>query len=70
MFDGRISYVNQAFPTQCLNYQVLPICLPPHTTHFLQPLDVSVFGPLKCAYSDLLQAQYAKGERGVWKGNF
>ena len=25
---------------------------------------------LKHAYSDLLQAQYAKGERGVWKGNF
>ena len=39
-------------------------------THFLQPLDVSVFGPLKYAYSDLLQAQYAKGESGVWKGNF
>ena len=53
-----------------LNYQVLPICLPPHMTHFLQPLDVAVFGPLKHAYSDLLQAQYMKGERGVWKGNF
>ena len=49
---------------------MLPVCLPPHTTHFLQPLDVSVFGPLKHAYSDLLQIQYAKGERGVYKGNF
>ena len=29
-----------------------------------------MFGPLRCAYSDLLQAQYARGERGVWKGNF
>ena len=70
MFDGHISHVNKAFLHQCLDYQVLPVCLPPHTTHFLQPLDVSVFGPLKHAYSDLLQAQYAKGERGVWKGNF
>ena len=69
-FDGHISHVNQAFLHRCLDYQVLPVCLPPHTTHFLQPLDVSVFGPLKRAYSDLLQAQYAKGERGVWKGNF
>ena len=29
-----------------------------------------MFGPLKHAYSNLLQAQYAKGEHGVWKGNF
>ena len=70
MFDGHISHVNKTFLHRCLDYQVLPVCLPPHTTHFLQPLDVSVFGPLKHAYSDLLQAQYAKGERGVWKGNF
>ena len=70
MFDGHISHVNKAFLHRCLDYQVLPGCLPPHTTHFLQPLDVSVFGPLKHAYSDLLQAQYAKGEHGVWMGNF
>ena len=69
-FDGHISHVNKAFLHWCLDYQVLPVCLPPHTTHFLQPLDVAVFGPLKHAYSDLLQAQYTKGERGVWKGNF
>ncbi|XP_061188871.1 uncharacterized protein LOC133197047 [Saccostrea echinata] len=25
-------------------------CLPPHTTHWIQPLDRSVFGPLKKAY--------------------
>ena len=49
---------------------MLPVCLPPHITHFLQPLDISVFAPLKRADSDLLQAQYTKGERGVWKGNF
>ena len=70
MFDGHISHINNTFLHRCLDYQVLPVCLPPHTTHFLQPLDVSVFGPLKHAYSDLLQAQYAKGERGVYKGNF
>ena len=69
VFDGHISHVNKAFLHRCLDYQVLPVCLPPHATHFLQPLDVSVFGPLKHAYSDLLQVQYAQGEREVWKGN-
>ncbi|KAH8925965.1 hypothetical protein BT69DRAFT_1215923, partial [Atractiella rhizophila] len=27
------------------------ICLPPHTTHKLQPLDVGVFGPVGKAWS-------------------
>lgn len=26
------------------------MCLPPHTTHLLQPLDRSVFGPFSSAY--------------------
>ncbi|THH03719.1 hypothetical protein EW146_g10358, partial [Bondarzewia mesenterica] len=29
---------------------ILPICLPPHTTHRLQPCDVGVFGPLASAW--------------------
>ena len=69
VFDGHISHVYKAFLHRCLDYQVPPVCLPPCATHFLQPLDVSVLGPLKYAYSDLLQVQYAQGERGVWKGN-
>jgi len=28
-------------------------CLPPHTTNILQPLDVSVFRPLKTAFSNI-----------------
>jgi hypothetical protein len=26
------------------------VTLPSHTSHALQPLDVSVFGPFKCAF--------------------
>ncbi|XP_069694854.1 uncharacterized protein [Periplaneta americana] len=28
------------------------LCLPPHSTHRLQPLDVALFGPLKTFYND------------------
>ena len=30
-------------------------CLPPHTTHLLQPLDVGVFGPVKNAWRIVLK---------------
>jgi len=70
IFDGHISHVNREFLSTCLDYKVLPLCLPPHTTHFSQPLDVSVFAPLKSAYSNILHRHTEAGERGVWKGNF
>jgi len=42
--------MNGEFLSTCLDYMVLPVCLPPHTTHFSQPLDVSIFSPPKAAY--------------------
>jgi hypothetical protein len=70
LFDGHTSHVNREFLQTCLDYNVLPVCLPPHTTHFSQPLDVAIFSPLKRAYSDILQRRTQAGEQGVWKGNF
>jgi len=66
-FDGHISHVNREFLRTCIDYKVLPVCLPPHTP---QPLDVSVFSPLKFAYSDILRKRSQAGEKGVWTGNF
>jgi hypothetical protein len=31
-------------------HNIIILCLPPHTTHKLQPLDVGVFGPLQRAW--------------------
>src|SRR5258705_566948 len=69
-FDGHISHINREFLRTCIDYKLLPVCLPPHTTHFSQPLDVSVFSPLKTAYSDILHKRSQAGEKGVWKANF
>jgi len=69
-FDGHVSHVNKEFLQTCIDYKVLPVCLPPHTTHFSQPLNVSIFSPLKTAYSDILHKRSQAGEKGVWKGNF
>ena len=35
--------------------KVVILCLPPNTTHLLQPLDVSVFAPLKKAWKKILK---------------
>ena len=37
----------QKFLNYCTDADILLFCLPPHTTHILQPLDVVVFQPYK-----------------------
>jgi len=49
--DGHSSHVNMKFIEQCDKLRILVIILPPHTTHRLQPLDVSLFLPLAIAYT-------------------
>ena len=35
---------------ECYSYNIHLLFLPPHTSHVLQPLDLSIFAPLKRAY--------------------
>ncbi|PWW72531.1 hypothetical protein C7212DRAFT_61700, partial [Tuber magnatum] len=36
----------------CLNVKIIPFCLPAHSTHLLQPLDVRLFSPLQRHYGN------------------
>ncbi|RPB00253.1 hypothetical protein L873DRAFT_1680792, partial [Choiromyces venosus 120613-1] len=38
-----------------INNKVIPICLSPHMSHHIHPLDVSVFSPYKHTYYMELQ---------------
>ena len=53
LLDGHSSH----FEPQTIRFAkengIIIICLPPHTTHELQPLDCSLFGPLKLAWSEV-----------------
>lgn len=48
--DGHESHVNAGFNEYCKANNIIPLCLPSHSSHLTQPLDVGVFGPLKRAY--------------------
>ena len=51
ILDGHESHINQDFKDYCLEQKILTLCMPPHSSHILQPLDVVCFSPLKRKYS-------------------
>jgi hypothetical protein len=50
--DGHSSHVNMEFILLCDRLRILLLILPPHSTHRLQPLDVSLFAPLARYYTN------------------
>ena len=50
ILDGHDSHTTDDFMWNCFNNNIHLILLPPHTSHVLQPLDLSVFSPLKHSY--------------------
>jgi hypothetical protein len=49
ILDGHGSHITAKFIAHCMEHAIDLLVLPPHTSHKLQPLDVSVFSPLKRA---------------------
>jgi len=48
--DGHSSHEMSRILELAELHNIIILCLPPHTTHKLQPLDVGVFGPLQRAW--------------------
>jgi hypothetical protein len=51
ILDGHGSHLTMDFIEYCNANKILLAVYPPHATHTLQPLDVSLFKPLSTAYS-------------------
>jgi hypothetical protein len=49
--DGHESHNSHQFHKYCEEQKIITLCMPPHSSHLLQPLDVGCFAPLKRAYS-------------------
>ena len=64
ILDGHGSHVNMKFIEYCLAQKILLAVFPPHSTHRLQPLDVSLFAPLATFYSQELN-QFTMDSEGL-----
>jgi len=51
IIDGHESHKSLAFQDLCEEHKIITVCMPSHSSHILQPLDVGCFAPLKRAYS-------------------
>lgn len=50
ILDGHESHESAAFQDYCKTNNIIPLCLPPHSSHLTQPLDVGCFSVLKRMY--------------------
>ena len=56
VFDGHTSHLSLRVLLRLAQTNVIVHGLPAHTSHFMQPLDVSVFGPMKGSSKGLVSA--------------
>ena len=56
--DGHDSHVTLDFILHCREHKIILLRLVPHTSHLCQPLDVSLFSPLKSTLSAELDPQF------------
>ena len=69
--DGHASHITLDVIDSARENNVILFCLPPHTTHALQPLDVSVFRSLKSHFSKAVHAlSFTKKDFVVSKREF
>ncbi len=49
--DGHSTHITLQAAEYCSSQQIILYCLPAHSTHILQPCDVSFFGPMKSTWN-------------------
>ena len=60
LLDGHSTHYQPQVIRFAMEHECIILCLPPHTTHESQPLDVGVFAPLKMHWSKVCHDFYHK----------
>ena len=58
MYDGHTSHMTYITVKTAIDNNIIILCLPPNTTHAMQPLDVGVFKNCKLAWKQILNHWY------------
>lgn len=67
IFDGHSSHLSADVDIFCKENAIICLCMPTYTSHLLQPLDVGLFGSLKCAYGKLFEVMIIAGNNHIDK---
>ncbi|CAB3252682.1 unnamed protein product [Arctia plantaginis] len=71
ILDGHASHTSYSVVDLCDSFEIELVLLPPHTSHGLQPLDVSFFKPLKTYYHQKATSwQHSHPNQGITKVAF
>jgi hypothetical protein len=55
ILDGHESHHSVVFELYCKEHNIITLCMPAHSSHKLQPLDVGCFRPLKRSYGKQIE---------------
>jgi hypothetical protein len=70
VLDGHESHHSVDFELYCKENDIITLCMPAHSSHILQPLDVGCFGPLKKAYGRQIENKIKAGTTHITKEDF
>ena len=70
VLDGHDSHHSTDFQLYCRENNIITLCMPPHSSHILQPLDVGCFSPLKTAYGKQIEGMIRASVTHITKEDF
>jgi hypothetical protein len=70
ILDGHESHHSMDFEAECAKHGIIPLCMPSHSSHRLQPLDLVPFSVLKRVYSQFVERLMRRHQTHVAKEDF
>ena len=70
IINGYGSHVTLEFDLFCKEHSIITLCMPPHSSHLLQPLDVGCFSVLKRSYGRQIETLIRNGVHHIDKQDF
>jgi hypothetical protein len=70
ILDGHSSHVAPEFDLFCKEHSIITLCMPPHSSHLLQPCDVGCFAILKRLYGRQIEGYIRNRVNHIDKPDF